>query len=124
MHLNAGMFLRDAIALGENATAGQFILFTHAIELALKSFLHQDGRSLKDLRLQFGHDLNDLMKDAQKAGLHFREADAETVVAQLSQYREYVTIRHDFSAETPSVADAARVAQSIVEATKPAPHSP
>jgi hypothetical protein len=73
MHANARLFLRDAESLQENATTGQLILFVHAIALALKNFLHLKGRSLKSLRLNFGHDLALLLAEAQKAGLPMPE---------------------------------------------------
>lgn len=120
LHVNAGLFLRDAVSLGENATAGQFILFMHAIELALKSFLHLNGQSLKDLRLDFGHDLELMLAEAHKKGLLVPEADAEAVVSRLNKYTERAAIRYDFSFTMPLVADVRRVTQSILKATKPA----
>jgi hypothetical protein len=119
MHVNAGLFLRDAVSLRENATAGQFILFMHAIELALKSFLHLKGQSLKTLQLNFRHDLDALLAEARKAGLEVAEADADAVVSRLNKYTERAAIRYDFSFTMPLVADVRRVTQSILKATEP-----
>jgi hypothetical protein len=120
LHVNAGLFLRDAVSLRENATAGQFVLFMHAIELALKSFLHLKGQSLKALQLNFRHDLDALLAEARKAGLEVAEADADAVVSRLNKYTERAAIRYDFSFTMPLVADVRRVTQSILKATEPA----
>jgi hypothetical protein len=120
LHVNAGLFLRDAVSLRENATAGQFILFMHAIELALKSFLHLKGQSLKDLRLNFGHDLEALLAEADKAGLLVPEADAEAVVSRLNKYTERAAIRYDYSFTMPLVGVVRRVAEAINKATESA----
>jgi hypothetical protein len=120
MHVNAGLFLRDAVTLGERATAGQFILFMHAIELALKSFLHRSGQSLKYLRLNFGHDLDALLAESRRRGLAVAETDADEVVARLNKYTERAAIRYDFSFTLPLVSDVGRVTKSIIKATEPA----
>jgi hypothetical protein len=120
MHVNAGLFLRDAVSLRDNATAGQFVLFMHAIELALKSFLHLKGQALKSLQLNFRHDLDALLAEAHRAGLEVDEADADAVVSRLNKYTERAAIRYDFSFTMPLVADVRRVTQSILKATKPA----
>jgi len=67
-YVNAGCFLRDAVCLRENATCGP-IYPIHA--LALKSFLHLNGQSLKNLRLTFGHDLELLLAEAHKTRYDF-----------------------------------------------------
>jgi hypothetical protein len=120
LHVNAGLFLRDAVSLRDNATAGQFVLFMHAIELALKSFLHLKGQTLKSLQLNFRHDLDALLAEAHRAGLEVDEADADAVVSRLNKYTERAAIRYDFSFTMPLVADVRRVTQSILKATKPA----
>jgi len=120
LHVNAGLFLCDAVSLRENATAGQFILFMHAIELALKSFLHLKGRSLKNLQLSFRRDLDALLAEAHRAGLEIAEADADAVVSRLNKYTERAAIRYDFSFTMPLVADVRRVTESILKATEPA----
>ena len=121
IHAHAQQFLRDALALGESGTPGQFVLFSHAIALALKSFLHNKGESLKALRLQFGHDLVGLLRKAREYGLPIADLNAETVLRHLNEHGEQVVKRCNFGHKPMSgLADFVRVANAIVHATKAA----
>jgi hypothetical protein len=42
--------------------------------LALKAFLALHGKTAKELRKKFGHDLNKLLKEATKRGLVLRQS--------------------------------------------------
>src|SRR4051812_26363341 len=77
LHRQASALMRDAWALGDRASAGQFLLFGYAVEMALRSFLLRRGISLKDLRLEFAGDLRGLSDKARGAGLELNEASAD-----------------------------------------------
>jgi hypothetical protein len=47
----------------------KYVLFYHAIELALKAYLIQCGVSVEELRDEYRHDLKKLVNDAVKRGL-------------------------------------------------------
>jgi hypothetical protein len=47
----------------------RYFLLSHTIELALKAFLAIHGKTAKELRKDFGHDLIRLLKEAIKCGL-------------------------------------------------------
>jgi hypothetical protein len=47
----------------------RYFLLSHSIELALKAFLAIHGKTSMELRKEFGHDLNKLLKEAEKRGL-------------------------------------------------------
>jgi hypothetical protein len=70
--LEAGVELDDLIGTKEGheiiAPIPVLYLVGHAIELALKAFLLSRGRSLKTLRRDFGHELEELWDDASSFG--------------------------------------------------------
>ena len=111
------MLLSDAVALGERATPGQFLLFRQAIELALKSFLHQRGDSLKNLRLEFACDLEGLLRRARDRGLAAETVDTR-IISELGRYTELAIVRCNFSAAGPFLADIRPAATSLVEAAR------
>src|ERR1700722_15478820 len=47
----------------------RYFLLSQSIELALKAFLALHGKTAKELRKKFGHNLNKLLKEAIKRGL-------------------------------------------------------
>jgi len=47
----------------------QYLLFYHAIELALKAYLIQQRVSVNDLKYRFGHDMKVLVEEAVNRGL-------------------------------------------------------
>jgi hypothetical protein len=118
MHTNAALFLHDAKYLGEQATASQFVLFVHAIELAIQSFLHGKGYDLKDLRLGFAHDLDDLLKEARGAGLAVSDPDTDSVISYLNKYSR-AALRYDFAFAMPLASDVLRVTKALAKDTKP-----
>jgi len=117
LHRNARLLLSDAVALGERATPGQFLLFRQAIELALKSFLHQRGDSLKNLRLEFACDLEGLLRRARDRGLAAETVDTR-IISELGRYTELAIVRCNFSAAGPFLADIRPAATSLVEAAR------
>ena len=118
MHENAALFLHDATHLGKQATAGQFVLFVHAIELSIQSFLHGKGYDLRGMRLGFAHDLDDLLKEARRVGLAVSEPDTDSVISYLNKYTRSV-IRYDFAFAMPLVSDVLRVTKALAKDTKP-----
>src|SRR5215213_992752 len=70
LHVNASLFVEDAALLRERATAGQYMLLMHGIELALKAFLNANGGvDLKTLEEKYGHNLSKLLKKSLDLGL-------------------------------------------------------
>jgi hypothetical protein len=120
MHTNAGIFLSDAELLGARASAGQFMLVMHTIELALKSYLHDRGRSLKKLKDKFGHNLDKLFAEAQAKGLLVPNPNAQSVISRLNNAGERARIRYEFNFEMPLIGDALETARSVLDATRPA----
>jgi hypothetical protein len=119
MHTNAFLFVQDAEALGHRATAGQFFLFAHGIELALKGFLHEKGSTLEELT-GIGHQLGKLLESCTTLGLVLSEADTVGVVARFDKGLLKAKLRYDFNFDMPLVEDARRVARGLLNDTKPA----
>ncbi len=118
MHTNATLFLQDGEALGSRATAGQFFLFVHGIELALKAHLHEKGFSLDDLR-HVGHNLMELLRACEDQGLALSEPDTSAIVARLDTSLEKAKIRYDFEFHLPLLEDVRRVARGILRDAQP-----
>jgi hypothetical protein len=116
MHVNAGLFVHDGQALGNRASAGQYFLFVHGVELALKSFLHDKGLTLSAIR---GHDLDGLLQHAEAKGLAISDPDTKAVVARLNKSVQGAKLRYDFDFEMPLLTDVVRVANVVLEDTKP-----
>jgi hypothetical protein len=62
----------------------KYSLFYHAVELALKAYLLQQGVSVKDLIRKFGHDIKLLVEEAVKLGLSLPPGTQE-MIAGLSE---------------------------------------
>jgi hypothetical protein len=119
MHVNATLFVRDGEALGDRATAGQFFLFVHGIELALKSFLHEKGVGLSELR-HVGHRLSALLNECNMKGMVPSVADTSSILRRLDSALERAKLRYEFSFDLPSLDDVRRVATGVLRDTKPA----
>jgi hypothetical protein len=116
LHVNAAHFVRDGEALGNRASAGQYFLLVHGIELCLKSFLHDRGQPLPAL---WGHDLEALLQEAEGNGLVCAQPDTTAIVVRLSRSVVKAKLRYDFDFEMPLLQDALRVAQGILKDTEP-----
>jgi len=57
----------------------KYLLFHHAIELALKAYLLQCGVSEDDLKYEYGHDLKELENDAVERGLSLPQGSKEMI---------------------------------------------
>jgi hypothetical protein len=57
----------------------KYVLFYHAIELALKAYLIQCGVSVEELRDEYRHDLKKLVNDAVKRGLSLPDGSKEMI---------------------------------------------
>jgi hypothetical protein len=57
----------------------QYLLFYHAIELALKAYLIQQGVSENDLKYRFGHDMKMLVEEAVNRGLFLPYGSKEMI---------------------------------------------
>ena len=59
-------------------------LYYHAIELFLKAYLRAEGRSVRDLRTQYGHNAVKLRDEAKRHGLLFDDEDV-AVMSYMSE---------------------------------------
>jgi hypothetical protein len=57
----------------------KYVLFYHAMELALKAYLIQRGVSEKDLKVKFGHDIKKLVHEAVNRGLSLPQGSKEMI---------------------------------------------
>ena len=98
LHTLASIFISDAEALGNRATAGQYVLAAHGIELALKSYLHKKGISVKVLSLRkYGHNLTVLLAKARDFGLVTTNRHTDDIVCRLQEYMPEAKIRYDIT---------------------------
>jgi hypothetical protein len=121
-HVNALLFLKDAEALGQRQSVGQFVLLMHAIELALKSFLHGKDSTMYNLEMlesKFRHDLNNLLMEATSAGLIPSDSDTYLLVSCLNEYTHHAMIRYQFNFTMPLVEDVLRVTRALINDTQP-----
>jgi hypothetical protein len=118
MHTNATVFIDDGEALGDRMTAGQFFLFAHGIELALKSFLHGKGVKLKKLE-KIGHELDKLLGRCRAKGLGCSESDTDSIVNRIAKSLIRARLRYEFCFDMPLIDDVRRVARGILKDTKP-----
>jgi hypothetical protein len=100
MHTNAMLFVQDSEALGQRASAGQFVLLVHGIELALKGYLHQRGHTLEDLR-DIGHKLRKLLDLCKAEGLVLSEPSTDHVIARFDAALDKAKLRYEFGFELP-----------------------
>src|SRR5262249_52825199 len=69
-----------------------YLLFYHAMELALKAYLIQQGASEKDLTDKFGHDIKKLVDEAVNSGLTLPHGSQE-MIAGLSEQPPTASLR-------------------------------
>jgi hypothetical protein len=110
------MFISDAVRL-PSMRPGQYVLFAHAIELALKAFLHNKGvtdAGLKNIR----HDLASLLIEAQARGLQVTEAETAKVIGQLNDANEKAALRYDVNFSGPMAAELEFIAKALFRDAK------
>ena len=69
-YLHAAEILIETPVVKLNVSIVAFYLLGHAAELLMKSCLYKAGVPLKELRLDVGHDLEQLVNRVQDVGLH------------------------------------------------------
>ena len=121
-HFLAGEFLTDATALGgalgtENG-APVYVLYIHAIEMALKSYLLRRGVTEQQLK-RMGHDLPDLLNQARARGLMTNDPDTDHIITELGKATHKAAIRYDMPYQMPMPKDVRDVAVAIIELTAP-----
>jgi hypothetical protein len=79
--------------LGRPPEWPRYLLFYHAVELALKAYLLQYGVSEKDLKDKFGHNLTALMDEAVKRGLTL-QAGTRDMIADLGGQPPNVSLQN------------------------------
>jgi hypothetical protein len=99
---NAKLFYDDATLLKERGTAGQFVMYIHAIELSLKSFLTIEGLTKAEL-LKIGHDLSMLYSCAVDKGFQALSEDQKVVLDELNEGNKKAAIRYEFDFAMPSL---------------------
>lgn len=119
MHAHARSFVQDADLIHNPASTARIILQIHAIELALKAWLHEHGVSIEELRRKYGHNLDELVSEAKKKGLTLSEGDAEQVITRLNAAGDEAALRYNFEFHNlPMFTDITRMARAIVNDTK------
>src|SRR5262249_1417205 len=66
---------------GRSLDWAKYLLFYHAMELALKAYLVQQGATEKDLTDKFGHDMKKLVNGAVKRGLTLPRGSKEMIAS-------------------------------------------
>jgi hypothetical protein len=64
---------------GQPPEWAKYLLFYHAMELALKAYLIRQGDSEKDLKDKFGHDIKKLVHEAVNCGLTLPHGSQEMI---------------------------------------------
>jgi hypothetical protein len=123
LHTASQMFLRDAEAFSGASAPGRLVLTAIAIELALKSFLHERGYPFEDLsRPPFGQDINRLLGEARHAGLVPSQRFTDNIVWRLNAAAEKARLRCDYAFENlPPPPDVLAVARGLWADTEPTP---
>lgn len=119
MHVNATIFVEDAISLGNRHTAGQIFLFIHGVELALKSFLAHKNVPSDVLLSKYRHDLVLLLSDSEKIGMQVLNAEDKSLIGELNVINERAAIRYDFAFKAPPLREIQRLAELVIELTRP-----
>ena len=70
----------------------RYLLFYHAMELALKAYLIQQGVSEEDLKYEFGHDTKKLVNEAVNRGLPLPYG-SQDMIAGLSEQPPTASLR-------------------------------
>jgi hypothetical protein len=120
-HLHAGV---DAKELRLRFEMPIYYLYSHAVELALKSYLRTCGVSVKDLGRKFGHDLNRLLQGCVERGLVLKpvpEAFVPEMVGMLADLGR----NHEFRYVTiglkryPELVDVSTACDMLFDAIRP-----
>jgi hypothetical protein len=121
-HFLAGEFLRAGNTLGVTAAhsngAPVYVLYIHAIEMALKSYLLRKGLT-KDKVRGYRHGLLALLDEARNRGLVTTEAYTDHIVSELKKATDKATIRYDMPYQMPLTNDVRDVATAIIADTEP-----
>jgi HEPN domain-containing protein len=102
---------------GDKSLSGyQLIICYHAmrsIELSLKSFLMQKGRTRSQVRKDFGHDITDLLLEAEEKGLSFDAKTFVPIISMTEYYKgkefEYTSLRKMSIIPIDKISDIARL---------------
>jgi len=77
---NAAAALRKVTVNSSHAESPVYLLYFHAVELYLKSFLRMHGHSPTELQKKFGHQIKRIKNRAKKLGLTFNGEDEESIL--------------------------------------------
>ncbi len=119
LHCLASSFIYDAGLLSDGASPGKYILAIHGLELALKSFLHDKGMPLPDLRKHYGHDLKKLLAKARELGLVVHDPEADGIIDRLQKYIKDAKIRYEIKYQMPLIVDVIDISKAILQAATP-----
>jgi hypothetical protein len=94
----------------------RYFLLSHSIELALKAFLAARGKSSKELRKEFGYDLNKLLKEAIKCGLVIGpEARKDIALLEKAHNHHWARYPKEDSAPVVAIEEFERTAFELLE---------
>lgn len=120
-HLHAGL---DADELRLRFEMPVYYLYSHAVELALKSYLRARGISAKELKANFGHGLRKLFQGCTEQGLVLRPVpeafipDMVEMLDDLGRHHEFRYVTTGFK-RYPVLADVSTVCGMLFEAIGP-----
>lgn len=116
--VSASIFLNSALSLDDGgAFAPQYVLLIHAIELALKGVLLSVGITEDQLRKNYGHNLQKLLREARSQGLQTSDPETDGIVARLVKGADKARIRYQFQFDMPLIEDVRNVAQALINDT-------
>jgi hypothetical protein len=113
---HAHFFFDDAESMGQRGSSGQFFLYVHAIELALKGFLLAKGMNEKDL---ITHDLEALVQWCLEKGMEQLSRPYLDVIAGLNKASYKARLRYKVNFEVPSLVAVNATAKRILKLTEP-----
>jgi len=110
---------------GSNGYGGSpvYVLYIHAIEMALKSYLLRMGVEKPRLR-RVSHNLTRLLEEASRFGLITSDADTDNIVDRLTTATRDAAIRYEMPYEMPLTDDVKDVATALIQDTQPATPMP
>lgn len=95
-----------------------YVLYAHAIEMVLKSFLLRMGKSKTQLK-KISHDLNKLLTEAKGLGLSVSDPDTDNIVSRINEALKNAALRYEFPHSMPLVGDVEDVAKALLKDTQP-----
>jgi hypothetical protein len=98
--------------------APTFVLYIHAIEMALKSYLLRKGLTKHQLQ-RISHNLRTLLDNSRAEGLVTSDPDTDGIVDRLTQATRGASIRYDMPFEMPLRKDVRDIAEAILADTQP-----